>query len=138
MGVKRHSAGTPDSGARTDAELKQRDKTIARVTSQNERLAEIALELLKKNNSDNELSAERERTMKAHLQNANRAIRILRIQCKDSELLEALEQESVPESTAKTQRLDEHTYVRDKMALREAAAGLTTLFDDAEHEEVTI
>jgi 16S rRNA C967 or C1407 C5-methylase (RsmB/RsmF family) len=87
---------------------------------------------VKKNNWDNELSAERERTMKAHLQNANRTIRILRIQCKDSELLEALEQESVPESTAKTTRLDECTYIRDKMAVREAAAGLTTLFDNAE------
>jgi hypothetical protein len=133
--VKRHSQGTPDSSARTDAEVKQCHKTIARLSSQNERYAELAQELVKKNNSDNELSAERERTLKGSLRSANKTIRILRIQCKDkgisNELLDALDQEEVPESTAKTQRLDEHTHVRDKMALREAAAGLTTLFDKA-------
>jgi hypothetical protein len=90
---------------------------------------------VKKNNSDNELSGEQLSRMKAHLQNANRTIQILRIQCEDKgvsdKLLDALALEQVPESTAKAQRLDEHTYVRHKMALRDAAAGLTRLFNEA-------
>jgi hypothetical protein len=87
---------------------------------------------LKKNNSDNDIAAEREQTLKVALRSANKTITILRISCKDAEMLGVLTQEAVPESTTKTQRLDESAYIRDKMTLREAAAGLTTLFDKAD------
>ena len=93
---------------------------------------------MKKNNSDNELSAERERTFKSSLRAANKTITILRISCADKSLLEVLEPEAVPESTMKTQRLDESTYIRDKMAVREAAAGLTGLFGDVADAEADI
>ena len=108
------------------------------MSGQMERLGEIALDLVKKNNSDNDLAAERERTIKASLRAANKTIAILRSSCQDKHLLEFLMPEDVPASTMKTQRLDESTYIRDKMAVREAAAGLTGLFGDVADAEADI
>ena len=87
-----------------------------------QRLEEIAHELVKKNNSDNDINAERERTIKASLRTANKTIAILRTSCADKHLLDLLTSEDVPELTTKLHRLDESTYVKDKMTAHEAAA----------------
>ena len=70
---------------------------------------------------DNDINAERERIVKASLRAANKTIVILRTLCADKHLLDLLTPEIVPESITKLQRLDETTYVKDKMATREAA-----------------
>jgi hypothetical protein len=93
---------------------------------------------LKKNNSDNDIAAERELSLKVALRSANKTITVLRNLVENPKMLSCLLQEEVPASTTKTTRLDESTYIRDKMAVREAAAGLTTLFDDAGDDEASI
>ena len=92
-----------------------------------QRLEETAHELVKKNNSDNDINdinVERERTIEAPLRaaNLNKTIAILRTSCADKHLLDLLTPEDVPESTTKLHRFDETTYVKDKLAAREAAA----------------
>ena len=119
--IGRHSAQTPDSSARSDVQIKKLSKTILDLSHKIMCLEEIATDLVKKNNSDNDINAERERTIKASLRAANKTIAILRTSCQDKHLLDLLTPEIVPESITKLQRLDETTYVKDKMATREAA-----------------
>ena len=120
--IKRHSSGTPESSARTDADVKTLNKTIARISGQMVRLEEIALNLVKKNNSDSDISAERERTMKLALRAANKTILILRTSCADKHLLDLLIPEEVPQSTTKLPHLDKSSYIKGKMATRQATA----------------
>ncbi len=120
--IGRHSAKTPDSSARSDVQIKKLSKTISDLSHKIMCIEEIATDLVKKNNSDNDINAERERTIKASLRAANKTIAILRTSCQDKHLLDLLTAEIVPESITKLQRLDETTYVKDKMAAREAAA----------------
>ena len=99
--LKRHLADTPDTSVRTDAQVKQFIKTIAHLSDKMQRLEEIAHDLVKKNNSDNDINAERERAIKASLRAANKTIAILRTSCQDTHLLDILTPEKVPASTAK-------------------------------------
>ena len=86
-------------------------------------LEEIATKLVKKNNADNDINAERERTAKASLRAANKTIALLRTLCTaESPIIELLTVEDVPATITKLQRLDETTFVKDKMTTREAAA----------------
>jgi hypothetical protein len=121
--IGRHSTKTPDSSARSDTQIKQLSKINADLSHKIMCIQEIATDLVKKNNSDNDINAERERTIKASLRAANKTIDLLRTLCTaDTPILKLLNTEDVPETITKLQRLDETTYVRDKMAAREAAA----------------
>ena len=119
--IGRHSAKTPDSSARSDAQIKQLSKINADLSHKIMCIQEIATDLVKKNNSDNDINAERERTIKASLRAANKTINLLRTLCTDTPILELLTTEDVPETITKLQRLDETTYVKDKMTARMAA-----------------
>jgi hypothetical protein len=140
--IGRHSAKTPDSSARSDAQIKQLSKINADLSHKIMCIQEIATDLVKKNNSDNDINAERERTIKASLRAANKTIAILRTSCQDKHLLDLLTPEIVPESITKLQRLDETTYVKDKMTAREAAAtnarSFGLLLDAAEDRDAEI
>ena len=72
-------------------------------------LEEIARNLAKRNNHDNDMSTERERTIKASLRAANKTIATLRTSTADKHPLDFLQQEDVPESSTKLLRLDEGT-----------------------------
>ena len=137
--IGRHSAQTPDSSTRSDAQIKQLSKMNADLSHKNMCLEEIATDLVKKNNSDNDINAERERTIKASLRAANKTIAILRTSCADKHLLGLLTAEIVPESITKLQRLDETTYVKDKMTTRMAATNAHSfgLFLDAAEDRET-
>ena len=67
----RHSAQTPDSNARSDAQINKLTKAISDLSHKNMCLVEIATELVKKNNADNDINTERERIIKASLRAAN-------------------------------------------------------------------
>ena len=82
-------------------------------------LEDIARELVKNNNHDNDMSAERKRTIAASLCATNKTIAILRTPCADKHLLDLLTPEEVPASTTKLLRLDEGTYIQDRMAARQ-------------------
>ena len=125
-----HSAGTPDSGARTDTNVKKLNMTIARISSQMSLLEDIARELVKKKNHDNDMSAERGRTIKASLRAANKTIAILRTSSADKDLLDLRTPEEVPASTTKLLRLDENTYIKDKMAARQATSANAAPFEN--------
>ena len=105
------------------------------------RLEEIALDLVKKNNTDSNISAERERTMKLALRAANNTILILRTSCADKPFLDLLTPEEVPQSTTKLFRLGESSYIEDKMTTRQATAVNATPFGvplEAAAEESTL
>jgi hypothetical protein len=140
--IGRHSAKTPDSSARSDAQIKQLSKINADLSHKIMCIQEIATDLVKKNNSDNDINAERERTIKASLRAANKTINLLRTLCTDTPILNLLNTEDVPETITKLQRLDETTYVRDKMAAREVATknagSFGLLLDAAEDRDAEI
>ena len=60
--------------------------------------------------------------MKLALRAANKKILILRTSCADKHLLDLLTPEEVPQSTTKLLHLDESSYIKDKMAARQATA----------------
>ena len=61
--IGRHSAQTPDSNARSDAQINKLTKAISDLSHKNMCLEEIATDLVKKNNADNDINTERERTV---------------------------------------------------------------------------
>ena len=73
--------------------------TIARISGQMMLLEDIGCDLVKKSNHDKDMSAERERTIKASLRAANKTIAILRTSCADKHRLDLLTPEEVPAST---------------------------------------
>ncbi len=139
--IGRHSAKTPDSSARSDAQIKQLSKINADFSHKIMCIQEIATDLVKNNNADNDINAERERTNKAPLRAANKTIALLRTYCPDTAILDLLTPEDVPESITKLQRLDETTYVKDKMTTRMAATNAHSfglLLDAAEDRDAEI
>ncbi len=98
--IVRHSVQTPDSNARSDAQINQLTKTISNLSQKMLCLEEIATDLVKKNNSDNDINAERERTIKASLRAANKTISLLRTLCTDTPIPDLLKAEDAPETLA--------------------------------------
>lgn len=120
--VRRHSAATPDSALVSDTDYKKLKTDLADALSERNDAVDIAKELVRKNNNDNDAMREREYRLKALLSEANKNTSMLLSLVEPTPLVAFLQPVTVPESSVRFVRLDEGTYVTDKMATRRALA----------------
>ena len=123
--MQRRSASTPDSDAPKDADIKTLKNMLERAESERKVLDEIARDLVKKNNHDNDVLYDHVFTLKQSVVNTNNKLGMMRILAKDNELLGFLIVEEVPESSEKILRLDEGTYIDNKIAARRPSSQRT-------------